>query len=163
MTRQRGFTLVELFLTIALVAIVAGLAAPAVHDTILNARLQNATGKVFDLFNEAKSLAVKENQDVYLSAGTEPGGSVCVGYNVGAACVCETSGSCQKVVSDGDFPGIQFEHFRGELATPAFTPEGWILNYWVIKIYAWRDAARTDLLKQNRVRSYKTGLILWND
>ncbi len=163
MTRQHGFTLVELFLTIALVAIVAGFAVPAIHDTILNSRLQNATGKVFDLFTEAKSLAVKENQGVYLSSGTEPGGSVCIGYNVGAPCACETAGSCQKVISDSEFPNIQYEHTAGFLTTPAFTPEGWVVNYWVVKIYAWRDAAATDLYKQNRVRVYKTGLILWND
>ncbi|GEM_PF-6043931 len=160
--KQTGFTLVELMFTIALAAILLGFAVPAIRDGILSNRLNSATSAVYELFTEARSLAMQKNQDVYLSFSTESSGSQCVGYNVGTPCDCAT-GTCQKVVSDGQFANITFNQTRGDPTTPAFTPYGWILNYWRIQVKAWKDSAQTNLARQHVITVTKTGMVVRSD
>jgi len=66
--RIAGFTLVELMVTVAIIAILASLAAPSFSDFIRNQRIKNAS---FDLVSDltyARSEAVKRNGSVTISA-----------------------------------------------------------------------------------------------
>jgi type IV fimbrial biogenesis protein FimT len=63
---SRGFTLLELMVTIAIMAIVAGLAAPSFVLTIENNRVQTAANNFFLSVIQARNEAVKRNQPVVL-------------------------------------------------------------------------------------------------
>jgi type IV fimbrial biogenesis protein FimT len=61
---QRGFTLIELMVTIALVAILATLAAPSFQQTIASSRLTTATNDLYTSLVQARSEAIKQGERV---------------------------------------------------------------------------------------------------
>ena len=62
--RSRGFTLVELMVTVAVFAIVAAIAAPAMQSMIAAGRLSGATGELVTALQLARSEAVRRNAAV---------------------------------------------------------------------------------------------------
>lgn len=77
---QRGFTLIELMVTIALVAVLGTLAAPSFQQTIASSKLTTATNDLFTSLAQARSLAIKQGERV----------TVCKSED-GAACKATTS------------------------------------------------------------------------
>ena len=67
--QQTGFTLVELMIVVALVAILLALAAPSFRDTIARNRLEGVAGELSTDFQYARSEAVARNAQVGLIAG----------------------------------------------------------------------------------------------
>jgi type IV fimbrial biogenesis protein FimT len=63
---ERGFTLIELMLAIAILSILVGIAVPAYRDVILNQRVTNATNDLHAALSFARSEAVKRNANVTL-------------------------------------------------------------------------------------------------
>lgn len=61
---QKGFTLVELMVTIAVLAIVTSIAIPAFNSTILNNRVSGTTQNIQATLAMARSEAVKRNKSV---------------------------------------------------------------------------------------------------
>lgn len=61
MRKDAGFTLVELFVTMAIMLIMAAFAVPMFADWQHNFRLKNATQELFSNFQRAKLTAVKRN------------------------------------------------------------------------------------------------------
>jgi type IV fimbrial biogenesis protein FimT len=59
---QRGFSIIDLMITIAILAIVGGLAVPSINQWSRNYRLQGAVTSLFSDFQRAKLGAVKENR-----------------------------------------------------------------------------------------------------
>lgn len=60
----RGFTLIEMIVTVAVLAVLATLAVPTMRDTVLNQRVKTAT---FDLYTSlvfARGEAIKRNANV---------------------------------------------------------------------------------------------------
>lgn len=68
--QQRGFTLIELMVTVAIMAILAAIAYPSFTDLIERNRLKGATEGLFADLQFAKAEAIKRNQDVTLTATT---------------------------------------------------------------------------------------------
>lgn len=64
--RPRGFTLLELMTTLAILAIVAGFAAPSFVSLIESNRIQTQANTFFTSLIAARSEAVKRNQPVVL-------------------------------------------------------------------------------------------------
>lgn len=65
-----GFTLVEIMVTLAVLAIVAALASPAIMQMAPNMRLRSAANELHADLMRAKSRAVKENRNVGFSVST---------------------------------------------------------------------------------------------
>ena len=67
----RGFTLLELMVTITILAIVAGIGVPSFISTVENNRAQTASNNFFLSIIQARSEAVKRNQPVVLCKSSD--------------------------------------------------------------------------------------------
>jgi type IV fimbrial biogenesis protein FimT len=77
--RESGFTLIELTIAIAILAILAAIAVPNVIGWLPNHRLKSAARDLVSNFQRAKLEAVKRNRDVVIGFNTgayTPGGQV---------------------------------------------------------------------------------------
>ncbi len=74
---QRGFTLLELMITVTIIAIITGLAIPSFSDTILKSRLTSQARDLLAGSLIARSEAIKRNQTVTLCASSN--GNSCSG------------------------------------------------------------------------------------
>lgn len=71
-TRQRGFTLLEVLITITVIMLVAAFAAPSMMRMVYGARLRARAADLSDLHQRARILAAKNNQIyqiLYVPAG----------------------------------------------------------------------------------------------
>lgn len=86
--RIRGFTLIELMVTLAVAAVLAGLAAPSIKDFIVRSRMTNIGNEFTSAVLRARNEAINRNTCVTLCMSTTAGG---------AAPVCATSGDDWQV------------------------------------------------------------------
>lgn len=70
-----GFTLMELMVVVAMVAIAAGMAFPSMNQFVVNVKTKSAARGIYDLMQHGRILAVKEGSEVRIQFGdTELGG-----------------------------------------------------------------------------------------
>ena len=62
--KENGFTLIELMVTIAVLAIVASIAAPSFLDTLASQRLTTASNEIVSVFSESRRQAMVLNNTV---------------------------------------------------------------------------------------------------
>jgi prepilin-type N-terminal cleavage/methylation domain-containing protein len=62
--KPRGFTLVELCLTLVILGVLLALAAPSMAAMITNARIKSAKEQILAGFNSAKSEAIRNNSSL---------------------------------------------------------------------------------------------------
>ena len=79
--RSAGFTLVELMVTIAVLAIVLAAAAPSFADFFDRYRLRGAVDDVVSLITNARAASVKADRDVIISLGGAGTSAWCLGAN----------------------------------------------------------------------------------
>jgi type IV fimbrial biogenesis protein FimT len=65
--RQRGFTLVEMILTVVIISILTAIAAPSFTDVIERQRSKNAAADIYVALTRARSEALRLNKNVTLS------------------------------------------------------------------------------------------------
>jgi type IV fimbrial biogenesis protein FimT len=77
-----GFTLIEMVVTITILAILVAIAAPSFRSIILNQRVKTASFDLFSSINYARSEAIKRNNNVELRAGASADGAWATGWRV---------------------------------------------------------------------------------
>ena len=78
--RHAGFSLIELAVVVAVVAIVAGVGAPAFGRTLADARLQAAAAEMVQDLRQVREAAITCQQDLNVYFCTSPGASRTVYY-----------------------------------------------------------------------------------
>ena len=91
--RHSGFTLVELLVTVSVVALLAGLAVPAMGRFIDNARLRGAAESLAQELRQARNRALTSQQTIYFSFFRSAAKNWCYGWSDRAACDCQVDGS----------------------------------------------------------------------
>lgn len=67
---QTGFTMIELLVVVAIVAIMAAVGIPSMLDMIRSSQLRSSTSQLYDAIILARSEAVKRNAQVDVQPGT---------------------------------------------------------------------------------------------
>ena len=75
MTRQLGFTLIELMVTLTVAVILMTIAVPSFRDALIRNRLTTYTNDLVGAINYARAEAIKRGQSVTLCKSTT--GSAC--------------------------------------------------------------------------------------
>jgi len=77
MKNKRGFTLVELLMTMVIAGILLALAAPSFHSFIQNNRISSQANELLTTLATARSEAIKRKQSVIVCSSSD--GSTCTG------------------------------------------------------------------------------------
>lgn len=90
---RRGFTLVEMVVTVAIVAILLGIAIPSYNETILNMKLTSYANNLVASILLGRSEAIKRNAVVSLCVSSS--GTACTGggWEQGWILMCRTTDS----------------------------------------------------------------------
>lgn len=124
--KSSGFTLVELMVVIAVVAIFAAIATPSYQELIDRYRLQKASDDVISLVSSARSGSVKLHRQVVVSFAN--GATWCAGANAAAqptggeraqdanTCSCGTPSTC---LVEGEVVAIPVGKHQGVVMTNA--------------------------------------------
>lgn len=120
----KGFTLIELMVTVAVLAILAVMAAPSFADMVDRYRLRKAEEDIISVISNARAAAVKLDRNVSVSFGSNAQGW-CLGANAAdaptggapvqpsVACACEAvTPTCSVdgevlMIAPGKHPGVQ--------------------------------------------------------
>jgi type IV fimbrial biogenesis protein FimT len=86
--RHSGFTLIELLVTVSLVALLTGLAVPAMGRFIDSARLRGAAETLVQELRDARNRAITFQQTIYFSFSRSAAENWCYGWSNRAACDC---------------------------------------------------------------------------
>lgn len=133
MKKQRGFTLIELMVVIAIAAIMASLAAPSFSDFINRTRLTSTMSQLSSDLNRARSEAIKRNSWVLVCArGTDTacgaswgnGWLVCYDGNQDGACDATSATNPNPIaLHQAISPNLAFNP-PPAVATIRFNPNG---------------------------------------
>lgn len=86
--RQRGVTLTELLVTIAIIGILASIAIPSYRDNIERSRLKQAVEALKSDMQFARAEAIKRSVNVHVSRLPAAAGAWCYGLRAGGDCDC---------------------------------------------------------------------------
>ncbi|MCP9759146.1 prepilin-type N-terminal cleavage/methylation domain-containing protein [Aquitalea sp. S1-19] len=116
MHARRGFTLIEMLVTLSVLAILLTLATPSLSAWFARARLAGATGSVTDTLRFARKQAITRQQPVWLQTRSGDDWSLIVSQNRGES--CEQALACIRAA---DYRGVSLET-QGLPAQIRFSP-----------------------------------------
>lgn len=91
--RQQGLSLIEFLATVAVLAILLGVAMPSYQSFIAQKRVRTGTEELYNFVKMAHSLSLKTHTTIYLSM--IPGTTWCYGLSDTVPCNCATVNSCR--------------------------------------------------------------------
>lgn len=94
MSRNKGFTLIELMVTIAILGVVLGLAVPAMGDFSVRQRVSGQASELMLALTYARSEAVKLNREIAVLPATNAATGWSSGWCVGPATGAEEMTNC---------------------------------------------------------------------
>lgn len=108
----QGFTLIEMMVTVAVLAIIVSIAAPSFNGFFDRYRVKRAADTLSAFLINAKSEAIKRNKNVS-AVITGSGTSWCVGMTENATCDCTANNDCQidgadRVMNSTSFKGVKW-------------------------------------------------------
>jgi type IV fimbrial biogenesis protein FimT len=110
MKKTRGFTLVELLITLAIAGILAGLAGPSFFEMIQNNRITSTTNHLISHINYARSEAVRLNRAVNIARTSGTANDLSQGWTIYSDAGSVT-GNTAYSAGDGDIILRQFEGY----------------------------------------------------
>lgn len=138
MKNQRGFTLVELAVTMAVIAILGALAAPNIIAWRANAKIQTASREVLSVLQDARLQAIKRNAEVEVEffKGEGKNGTYTVTVNSG------------PTTDSGRMPaGVELE----DDGSITFTSRGFTKNFTTLSVKMNHGAKRAYEVEVNSV------------
>lgn len=101
----RGLTLLELLVTLAIVAVTMTLALPSFGSIVARHRLKAAAEQLSADLGELRLMAAQRGQALHLNL--QPGAQWCYALATVSGCDCRVQQSCQlKTVRAADHPGV---------------------------------------------------------
>jgi prepilin-type N-terminal cleavage/methylation domain-containing protein len=91
LNKNKGFTLVELLIVVAVVAVIATLAVPSYRDSLQRHELISAVEGVYSYVQYARSESIANNEDIYIAFKGTGATGWCLGISDLAACDCAAS------------------------------------------------------------------------
>jgi prepilin-type N-terminal cleavage/methylation domain-containing protein len=104
MKRERGLTLVELVVTIAIVAVLAAAMIPSLGRWVSHYRIRGAARDVASCFRLAQMTAIQQNRNCAVQFDLSGNCSVLV---------TGTANPLRRVVPDTDYPGVHLDLSQG--------------------------------------------------
>jgi prepilin-type N-terminal cleavage/methylation domain-containing protein len=107
----RGFTVIELMVTVAVLLVIAAIAQPSVQAARQRAALRATSEQALGFWNQARLEAAKRNKLVKVGVvETNTGAQFCLGAaettlgdsNIDVPCDCMTAGACDVATFPGD-------------------------------------------------------------
>lgn len=119
-----GFTLMELLITLAILAILIAIAVPSMSGVLERRKVHGAGENLFANLMFSKTEAIKRNQPVGVTFKITNANTWCYGIAT-AACDCTNTTSCTidgvlKVTNQGDFPGVTIDTTDSTIVTDDF-------------------------------------------
>ncbi|WP_415899417.1 GspH/FimT family pseudopilin [Neptuniibacter sp. QD48_11] len=112
----KGFTLIELMVTLAVLAILISLAAPSLNDFQERVELTGAAEKVYGHIQYARSESISNGSDIYIAFKGTGAAGWCMGISDTAACDCSSAASLAlctinsapaRYVTGSDYPSVE--------------------------------------------------------
>ena len=118
--KKTGFTMIEMLITIAIVAVVVSLAAPSYSTFIEKRKITGGAEEIASFMMLARSEAVKHNQQTTVSFVRNGDTDWCIGMMFGSApCDCENS-----TVTDADYCALKYTDSGGNVVEPQLISSG---------------------------------------
>jgi len=109
-----GFTLIELMVTLAVLAVLMAAAIPAFVDFRERAAVRGAGAELVSFWANAKLEAVKRDTPVTVVLRKTASGAMCLGASTtGSACACENANACDVAQFPADSLAASQAEWRG--------------------------------------------------